>query len=62
MAARAFELELLDDVELHASCVDAVEAFRERRVSFVMFHLSRRRCDDGQTALRIKPDSDDSGG
>ena len=56
----AFDLESLEDVELHDSCVDAVEAFREKRVSFVMFHLSKKR-KGKEIELRIKPDSDDSG-
>ena len=54
-------MEIFEDVELHDACVDAVEAFREKSVSFVMFHLSKKKSGK-EIQMRIKPDSDDSGG
>ena len=57
----AFDMEMFEDVELHDACVDAVEAFREKSVSFVMFHLSKKKSGK-EILMRIKPDSDDSGG
>ena len=57
----AFDLDMFEDVELHDTCVDAVECFRQRSASFVMFHLSRRKRGSA-VQMRIKPDPEDSGG
>ena len=57
----AFDMEAFEDVELHDSCVDAVESFREKSVSFVMFHMSKKK-QGREVEMRIKPDKEDSGG
>ena len=50
-------MEMFEDIELHPDCVDAVEAFREKQVSFVMFHLKKKKGE-----MLICPDKEESGG